>query len=97
MCINILILQGIVYTAEISRLHDITTITRLMFGSSFKKVYSLCKDRNIGVGYESNSDGFSFVFYRNNVTLNVTVNPIVKLTTNDYKVLNLLKENPIQK
>ena len=71
-----------------------------MFGSGFKKVYSLCKDRNIRVGYESNSDGFSFVFYRNNVTLNVTenvtLNPIVKLTTNDYKVLNLLKENPVQ-
>lgn len=63
-----------------------------MFGSGFKKVYSLCKDRNIRVGYESNSDGFSFIFYRNNVTLN----PIVKLTTNDYKVLNLLKENPVQ-
>lgn len=71
-----------------------------MFGSGFKKVYSLCKDRDIRVGYESNSDGFSFIFYRNNVTLNVTenvtLNPIVKLTTNDYKVLNLLKENPVQ-
>ena len=31
-----------------------------------------------------------------NVTENVTLNPFVKLTTNDYKVLNLLKENPVQ-
>ena len=38
----------------------------------------------------------SFVFYRNDVTLNVTLNSMKKLIANDYKVLDALKENPNQ-
>jgi len=71
-----------------------------MFGSGFKKVFSLCKEKNIKVDYESNTDGFSFTFYRNlvtlNVTNNVTLNTSIKLATNDFKVLNLLKNNANQ-
>lgn len=71
-----------------------------MFGSGFKKVYSSCAENDIKFDYESNEDGFSFVFYRKNVTLNVpknvTLKSEAKLLNNDYKVLNLLKENPNQ-
>jgi len=71
-----------------------------MFGSGFKKVFSLCKEKNIKFDYESNTDGFSFTFYRNVVTLNVinnvTLNTSIKLTTNDFKVLSLLKNNANQ-
>lgn len=38
----------------------------------------------------------SFVFYRNDVALNVTLNSMKKLIANDYKVLDALKENPDQ-
>lgn len=38
----------------------------------------------------------SFAFYRNDVTLNVTLNPMKKLIANDYKVLDALKENSNQ-
>ena len=39
-----------------------------MFGSGFKKVFSSCKQHDVKFGYESNEDGFSFVFYKDNVT-----------------------------
>lgn len=71
-----------------------------MFGSGFKKVFSSCNANGIKFSYESNDDGFSFVFYRNDVTLhvtnNVTLNSMKKLIANDYKVLDALKENPNQ-
>ncbi|MCF0126718.1 MAG: putative DNA binding domain-containing protein [Clostridia bacterium] len=71
-----------------------------IFGSGFKKVYSYCKDANVKFDYDLFEDGFSFVFYRSNFTLNVTNNVTLKeginLTTNDYKILNLLKNNPNQ-
>ena len=71
-----------------------------MFGSGFKKVFSLCNKNGVKFDYESNEDGFSFVFYRSNVTLNVTKNVTLKnavrLISNDYKVLNVLKENANQ-
>ena len=71
-----------------------------MFGSGFKKVFSSCNANGVKFSYESNNDGFSFVFYRNDVTLNVTnnvtLNPMKKLIANDYKVLDALKENPNQ-
>ncbi len=71
-----------------------------MFGSGFKKVYSYCEANNVKVGYENFDDGFSFIFYRKddtlNVTRNVTLNKKTILRTNDYKVLNQLQENPAQ-
>ncbi len=63
-----------------------------MFGSGFKKVFSSCKQNDIKFDYESNEDGFSFIFYRKNVSLN----PKVRLLINDYKMLEVLKENPNQ-
>lgn len=35
-----------------------------MFGSGFKKVFSSCEQNDIKFAYESNEDGFSFIFYR---------------------------------
>lgn len=71
-----------------------------MFGSGFKKVFSSCKASGVPFGYESNDDGFSFVFYRNhaplNVANNIPLNPIKNLLANDRKVLEILKENPNQ-
>ena len=71
-----------------------------MFGSGFRKVYSSCAENNIKFDYESNEDGFSFVFYRridtSNVTKDGTLKTKIKLLTNDYKVLNLLREKPNQ-
>lgn len=70
-----------------------------VFGSGFKRVYNLCGKLNINVDYKLYDDGFSFVFYRKNVTLNVTkevtINETLKLSNTDLKVLNKLKENPI--
>ena len=71
-----------------------------MFGSGFKKVFSSCKQHGVKFGYESNEDGFSFVFYRDNVTLNVTNNVTLNiaknLLANDHKVLEALIDNPNQ-
>lgn len=39
-----------------------------MYGSGFKKVFSSCNANGIKFSYESNDDGFLFVFYRNDVT-----------------------------
>lgn len=69
-----------------------------MFGSGFRKVYSFCNSSGIKFSYENSADGFSFVFYRKNgtlnVTKNVTINNGVRLIKNDYKVLEALKEAP---
>ena len=71
-----------------------------MFGSGFKKVFSSCEQNDIKFAYESNEDGFSFIFYRKNVPLNVplnvSLNTKVRLLINDYKVLDVLKGNPNQ-
>lgn len=37
-----------------------------MFGSGFKKVYTLCENSNVKVDYDIDSYGFSFIFYRGN-------------------------------
>lgn len=37
-----------------------------MFGSGFKKVYTLCESSNVKVDYDIDSYGFSFIFYRGN-------------------------------
>ncbi len=68
--------------------------------ADLKKYFLYVKKKNIKFDYESNTDGFSFTFYRNvvtlNVTNNVTLNTSIKLTTNDFKVLSLLKNNANQ-
>ncbi len=69
-----------------------------MFGSGFKKAFSSCKERDVKFGYETNEDGFSFVFYRRNDTINIprigTLNTLGKLLLKDRKVLESLMENP---
>lgn len=64
-----------------------------MFGSGFKKVFKLCKENNISFKYESNQDGFSFIFIRPNAILKSNTNSIKKLTKTDNAVLKLLREN----
>lgn len=70
-----------------------------IFGSGFRKVYSLCKKPGIRLAYDSTEDGFSFVFERESVgALNGTINGVIKDTPdfcqNDYKVLHAIKEDP---
>ena len=74
-----------------------------IFGSGFRKVYSLCKKPGIRLAYDSTEDGFSFVFEREavgalNGTINGTINGVIKDTLdfcqNDYKVLHAIKEDP---
>ena len=68
-----------------------------MFGGGFRKVFASCKASGVKFGYESNDDGFSFVFYRSQTPTAPGEKPLVSgiiLSTNDYKVLNCLKENP---
>lgn len=65
------------------------------FGSGFKRIDSLCKDAGVKYSYESTTEGFKFIIYRNiiqNVTLNVTPNVTVNKTENT--VLTLLKSHP---
>ena len=69
-----------------------------IFGSGLKKVFKLCKDSNVTFHYKNNEDGFSFVFERKNVTLNVTKNDTLKakipLSKTDENVLKILQNNP---
>jgi ATP-dependent DNA helicase RecG len=70
-----------------------------MFGSGFKKTYALCKRYGTKTKYQSDNGGFSFVFYRKDVTINDTVNvtlnmPDTKMIATDVKVLMALKEDP---
>lgn len=71
-----------------------------MFGSGFKKVYSLCNDKKVKVEYEINDDGFFFIFYRHNeITRTEIYKDIptyipIKLSNNETKVLIALKDNP---
>ena len=75
-----------------------------IFGSGFRKVFSLCEKYGIRIESSSEHDGFSFVFYRDNSDGNVTINdtesdkdriPGFRVTT-DAKVYMLLKEDPTQ-
>ena len=70
-----------------------------IFGSGFQRVYSICNTLDMHVDYKLLNDGFSFIFYRKNITLNntkdVTLSKLLKLSSTDLKVLNKLKENPI--
>lgn len=68
-----------------------------------KRVLELCVENNIEYEYYNNEFGFRFSFHRNNVTINVTKNVTSDVTTEvpkkvnelDFKVLHLLKENPV--
>ena len=72
-----------------------------IFGSGFRKVYSLCEKFNVKTSSNSDNGGFSFIFYRNSnkesVTKNVTINETKKKvsikTTTDELVYQLLKKD----
>jgi ATP-dependent DNA helicase RecG len=65
-----------------------------MFGSGFKKVYTICRQSGVKTEYRSGYGGFSFIFIRDNVTDRVTDHmPVRKKQTHDA-ILELLKENP---
>ena len=63
-----------------------------MFGSGFKKVYAVCRQSGIRTDFHMGYGGFSFIFFRDSVTENVTER---KLPSHQI-VLNLLKENPMR-
>ena len=75
-----------------------------LFGSGFRKVYALCGKYSIRVEAAYENDGFSFLFYRDNlqghVTANDTENVSDKTVTakipTEMKVYVLLKEDPTQ-
>ncbi len=64
-------------------------------GSSFKRVYELCKKDNIECFYETNKYGFEFGFLRKNVTLNVTVDDTLKsnMTENEKIIYKAICQN----
>lgn len=72
-----------------------------IFGSGFRKVYSVCEKLNIKTTSSSENGGFSFIFYRNDnktsVTTNVTINDPQNMTTikvtTDEQVYQLLKKD----
>lgn len=59
-------------------------------GSGIRKILASCKQMNVQYEYVLNDFGFRFVFHRNNVSQNFTVN----LIETDFKIFNLLKQNP---
>lgn len=75
-----------------------------LFGSGFRKVYALCDKYSVRVDAESENDGFSFIFYRDNESANVTENGTINIRDQvvaekiptDAKVYMLLKEDPTQ-
>ena len=77
-----------------------------VFGSGFRKVYAYCDKYNIKVESSFESDGFSFIFYRDTYSDNDTKNDTIKAfgqntgTNNsiptDARVYMLLKEDPTQ-
>ena len=76
-----------------------------IFGSGFRKVYTYCRQSGTVIDYRSGYGGFSFMFYRNNVTENVTKavtekacqSDVGKKYATDVRVLSLLTENPAAK
>ena len=67
-------------------------------GSGIRKILASCKQMNVQYEYVLNDFGFRFVFHRTNVPQNVAVNVsqnvTVKLIETDFKIFNLLKQNP---
>lgn len=75
-----------------------------IFGTGFRKVYTLCNKNSINVEAAYENDGFSFSFYRDTKTNSVTDNVTVNITNNSAatqlstkeKVYIFLKEDPTQ-
>ena len=61
-----------------------------IFGSGFKKVYTVCRKSGTRTDFHTGYGGFSFFFFRDNVTVKVAE---TKMPTHRI-VLELLKENP---
>lgn len=68
-------------------------------GSGMRKVLELCRANNVKYSYYNNEFGFRFSFYRNNATVDTTLDvskkTVKKLNKLDIEVLQLLKKNPI--
>ena len=67
-------------------------------GSGIRKVLELCRANNVKYSYYNNEFGFRFSFYRNNVTVEITLDvskkTVKKLNKLDTEVLRLLKKKP---
>ena len=65
-------------------------------GSGIRKVLELCRANNVKYSYYNNEFGFRFSFYRNNVTVDTTLDvskkTVKKLNKLDTEVLQLLKK-----
>lgn len=63
------------------------------FGTGFNKIYSLCRNANVKLGYNKYDEFFNFIFYREdrNVVTNVVTN--VVLNENEKQVLELLRSD----
>ena len=69
------------------------------WGTGLKNTYLLCNEAGIKCSYEMESEGFWFIFYRNNSN-NVTTNDTINVTTNDtikMSELEMLILSEIQK
>lgn len=64
------------------------------WGTGFKNTYALCSNANIKCSYEKELDGFWFIFFRQNVIKNFTINDTIKLTELERLVLNEIEANP---
>ena len=62
-----------------------------------RKVYDLCEEYGVNIGYEKEYDGFWFFFIRDdtrNVTKNVTINKVENLTELEKQILAEVQKNP---
>ena len=67
-----------------------------MFGSGFKKVYAVCGQSGVRTDFRTGYGGFSFIFYRDSVTGNVTDHVTETKVSSHQAVLALLRENPMR-
>lgn len=68
-----------------------------MFGSGFKKVYDLCNESKVKVGYDLDSYGFSFFFFRKsdeNSSNSVHNHRKEWINDTDQSVINIIQERP---
>lgn len=66
------------------------------FGSGIRKIYSLCTEKGVQIGYRNTDTDFSLIFYRTNRNIMPnagTINGTINVTTSENDILQMLKEN----
>lgn len=64
------------------------------YSSGFKRVFEKCKQQNVSYEYECYRHGFNFTFKRDALNKTIENNKNDKLSVDEEKVLNILKNNP---